>query len=299
MTTIIAPSSSEEKILRMVKDEDVIYIGIDVKSFPNGELLARITDINRADDKILLYFPLFPDTNNNFVLLLQILEIIRYYKENSRLLVIIPYLSYSRQDRRFLMGEALSLKVILNSISQYNPSFLIFYDVHNISSVIKMSKTPFIHLSVIHEVFKRALYKLSIQPSNILLISPDKGREYVVKNLSKKFGCTYAIVSKVRDKISGEVTFSFTDIDMDGFDAVFIVDDEISTGGTMAGVARYVVQHGNHNVYALASHLLLVNNAEERLFKSGVKDIFGSDTIPRKYSIFSIFETFSWLIKSL
>lgn len=299
MTTIITPSDSKDKILGIVKDEDLVYLDIVVKSFPNGELLARISDINRADDKILLYFPLFPDTNNNFVLLLQTLEIIRHYKENSRLLIVIPYLSYSRQDKRFLMGEALSLRVILDSLSQYNPSFLIFYDVHNIRSVIKLSKTPFIHLSVIYEVFKRALNRLSIQPNNILLISPDKGREFVVKNLSQKFGCVYTVVSKVRDRTSGEVTFSFTDKDLDSFDAVFIVDDEISTGGTMAGVARYVVEHGNPNVYALASHLLLVYNAEERLFSSGIKDIFGSDTVPRKYSIFSIFETFPEMIKSL
>lgn len=301
MTTIIVPSQNKDRINNFVDNIECEILEIVFKRFPNKEVLARIPDIQKADDRILVFFPLFPNVNDNFILLLQTLEIIRYYKTNSKLMLIIPYLSYSRQDKRFLVGEALSLKVVLDSLSLYNPSYLVVYDVHNIQAVIELSEIPLIHLSVIKEILARALERLSVSSDNILLLSPDKGREFLVKSLSKKFGCKYAVVSKYRDRITGEVSFSFSKVNLNlkNFDAVFIVDDEISTGGTMAGVAKYIIEHGNTNVYALASHLLLVNGADQRLFDSGVKDIFGSDTVPRSYSIFSVFETFPMLIKFL
>lgn len=301
MTTIIAPSQDKDRIKDVVGNMDCEILEVVFKRFPNNEVLSRIPDIERADDRILLFFPLFPNVNDNFMLLLQTMEIIRYYKANSKLMLIIPYLSYSRQDKRFLAGESLSLKVVLDSLSLYSPSYLVIYDVHNIQAVIELSEIPIIHLSVTKEILARALEKLSISAENVLLLSPDKGREFVVKNLSKKFGCTYSVVSKFRDRNTGEVSFSFSkvDLNLENFDAVFIVDDEISTGGTMAGVANHIIEHGNSNVYALASHLLLVNEADQRLFDSGVKDIFGSDTVPRPYSIFSVFETFPKLMEFL
>ncbi len=301
MTTIIVPPQYKDRVATVIDDVDYELLEVVVRQFPNNEVLARIPEIEMADDKILLFFPLFPQVNDNFMLLLQTLEVIRYYKTNSKLMLIIPYLSYSRQDKRFLVGESLSLKVILDAISLYRPTYLVIYDVHNIQAVVELSDIPLIHLSIYQEILAKALNILSINSKNILLLSPDKGREFVVKNLSKRFGCSYAVVSKFRDRNTGEVSFSFSkmDLSLKDFDAVFIIDDEISTGGTMAGVAKYVTENGNPNVYALATHLLLVNNAEQRLFDSGVKNIFGSDTVMRSFSIFSIFETFPKLMEFL
>jgi len=301
MTTIITPAHHKKRLEDAIGSLECEVLEIVFKLFPNREVLARIPEIDRADDKILLYFPLFPDVNDNLMLLLQTLEIIRYYKSNSDIMVVIPYLSYSRQDKRFLAGESLSLKVVLDSLSIYDPSYLVVYDVHNIQAVVELSNIPFIHLSLIQEILRRALHKLSLESESVLLLSPDKGREFIVRNLAKKFGCTYAVVSKFRDRNTGEVIFSFSGIDLNvrDFNAIFIVDDEISTGGTMAGVSRYLVNEGNSEVYALASHLLLVNNAEHRLKESGIRDIFGSDTVPKPYSIFSVFETFPKLMEFL
>ncbi len=301
MTTFISTKYYADKALRYELDRVFKIVHVDVKTFPNYEILARIEHIDRVDGKIFVFQNLFPNPNQNLILLFQILDILRHYKRLNEIYVIIPYLSYSRQDKRFLQGEALSLKVVLDHISSYEVNGIILFDVHNIKAVLDISKSPIYHFSLLEDIVREAIKLEKIKFDNSILVAPDIGREIVVRKIAKKLNIESITIKKYRDRVTGEVKFDFTSKEdrLDGYNTAIIIDDEISTGGTMAGVAKFLKDMGIKNIYSIATHLLLVNNAEQLLLNSGVKKIMGSDTIENKNSILSIFKIIPDIIKTI
>lgn len=111
---IAAPDFSFERAGKIAINMGVDSIEIATRIFPNGEVLARIMDTSLVDGSdVLLFHPTYPETNYRLFLLFQSVEALKYYGAK-KVMTVIPYLSYSRQDKRFLEGESLSLKLFLD-----------------------------------------------------------------------------------------------------------------------------------------------------------------------------------------
>lgn len=266
----------------------VFQASVEVKTrvFPNGEVLARLsrTEIIRGND-VCIYFSTYPDTNTRLQLLYQILEALNYYGARE-IFLILPYLSYSRQDKRFLEGEALSLKLIIDLLKSLNVGNLLTVNPHNKDSLLRFSKGMKITIiDAFNELISNALKLIG---NDVVLVAPDMGRCDDVKKLGETLNLTYVCLEKRRDRVTGEVTISLEkDFDING-KKVLIVDDEVSTGGTISKAANLVKKLGAKHIYVAAIHLLLVKNAVDRLNKAGVSAIFGTNTISNPYSILRV-----------
>jgi len=287
---VAAPDYAKDNAVRLASNLGCNYTLISTRYFPNGEVLARVNEVEklRDVDRIILFFPTYPNTNDRILMLFESLEAIRHYIPGSKLELVIPYFSYSRQDKRFLDGEALTLKLIIDFISVFDISRIYIFDIHSLESFKKYAKKlDYIHISLLHKLFE--YIKNIHEIDNAILVAPDEGRLNTVSDIAEKHSLDYTYLIKERDRYTGKVTMKpGEEIDFSKYNSAIILDDEISTGGTMALSSSYLKKNGVDTIIAAASHLLLISGADKKLFNSGVDFLYGSNTILNPYAVLYI-----------
>ncbi|HEW93450.1 MAG TPA: ribose-phosphate diphosphokinase [Thermoprotei archaeon] len=287
---VAAPDYAKDNAVRLASNLGCNYTLISTRYFPNGEVLARVNEVEklRDVDRIILFFPTYPNTNDRILMLFESLEAIRHYIPGSKLELVIPYFSYSRQDKRFLDGEALTLKLIIDFISVFDISRIYIFDIHSLESFKKYAKKlDYIHISLLHKLFE--YIKNIHEIDNAILVAPDEGRLNTVSDIAEKHSLDYTYLIKERDRYTGKVTMKpGEEIDFSKYNSAIILDDEISTGGTMALASSYLKKNGVDTIIAAASHLLLISGADKKLFNSGVDFLYGSNTILNPYAVLYI-----------
>jgi ribose-phosphate pyrophosphokinase len=198
----------------------------------------------------------------------------------NEVIALIPYMAYSRQDKAFLEGEVVSIRAVLKSLRSAGIETLITVDIHKEES-LRYFDGKAINVEP-WQVFANVLG--SDVKEDALVIAPDKGAEKRAATLAREIGVNYVVFSKYRDRITGEIRHEYKDIKLEG-KHVIIVDDIISTGGTVADIAKFVSERGAKKVYAVASHGLFVRNAVRRLRESRVDEVYVLNTVPQKENV--------------
>ena len=128
--------------------------------------------------------------------------------------------------------------------------------------------------------------KLSLK--NPLVVSPDQGGKERAKEFAKEFGLEYIALHKKRDKKNGKVQIKTKNADeVIGRDLI-LVDDMISTGGSIINATQFLKKQKCKRVYVACTHALLMNDAEKKIRKSGVTKIVSANTIPGKTSVVDV-----------
>lgn len=245
---------------------------IEFRKFPDGELYTRVLDKFSGDDVTIIQSTV---TDSDFVSLLQLIDAC---SDVSRINVVIPYMGYARQDKQFKPGEPVSARAIARSIKADTVYTINIHDEsvldHFDAKAVNLDATPVI-----------GKYIKNLKLKDPLIISPDDGAIGLAKNASKDMGIDYDFLEKTR--LSGDtVSIKPKNLAVKGRD-VIILDDIISTGGTMAETITLLRSLGAHDVYTACVHPVLSNNAVLKLFKAGVKAIIATDTIDKGVSVVS------------
>ena len=125
---------------------------------------------------------------------------------------------------------------------------------------------------------------------NPLVISPDQGGKERAKEFAKELGSEYIALEKTRDRKTGKVQIKTKNIDVANRDLI-LVDDMISTGGSIVKATQFLKKQKCKKVYVACTHALLMNDAEKKIKKAGVTKIISANTIPGKTSIVDISNT--------
>lgn len=263
------------------------------KKFPDGEVYIRL--LRRVErEKVLLVQSMYPDQNDRLVELLLTLELLNRYE--NRVNLLITYLAYARQDKEFLGGEAVSLRSIIKALLAQGVEALITVDAHNPLAVEEIVRgTKYVNL-LPGEIFAEVLSK-KYGGRKATVIAPDQGAAQRASSLAGYLGCGYLVVQKMRDRVTGQVEHVFSSLNRVP-DLAVIVDDIISTGGTIAGIASHLSNRGVEVVVA-TSHGLFVGDAYEKLVKSGVREIYAIPTVLRRLSNVVYLDIVPYLAKKL
>lgn len=252
------------------------------KRFPDGELYTRILD-DFAGDNVTIIQSIVNDSD--FVALLQLLDAC---SEAARINVVIPYMGYARQDKRFKKGEPISARAIARAIKADN---VFTVNIHD-ESILDYFDAKAVNLDATPMIGK---YIKNMELKNPLVIAPDDGAIGLARNAASDLGIDYDFLEKTR--LSGEsVTIQPKNIAVEGRD-VIIIDDIISTGGTMAETIALLKNRGAHGVFAACVHPVFSNNAVLKLFKAGVRRIIATDTIDKGVSVVSVASVIAEAIK--
>ncbi|MCD6195326.1 MAG: ribose-phosphate diphosphokinase [Staphylothermus sp.] len=262
----------------MIKEYCSDRINYIQKIFPDGEKYVRILDTDKITGKdVVLINTLYPRQNDSFIETLFLIDSLRRTFVR-KLVVIIPYLAYSRQDKQFLPGEPVSAEVIIKSIREAGADQLVVIDAHNPQSLRSFNGCT-INVLVSDILVNKALEYVE----NPIVLAPDKGALKRVEYAAVKYGLEYDYLVKSRDRITGEISMTSKELNVHERD-VIIVDDIISTGGTIALAIRHVKKQGARKVVVAASHGLMVGNALEKIKGAGVEKIILGNTLGIKHN---------------
>lgn len=248
------------------------YSDVTYKVFPDGESYLRFPEI--LEDEVMLVLTSYPDQNRSLLELFFSAELLSS-KGIERIYAVVPYLAYSRQDKEFLSWEIVSGRAILKIMRSLGLKKLFVVDFHSEKLSEEFSDLLINVLPV--KTFGRYLRENVEEP--YILIAPDTGASKRVKLVAEFLNKDYVVIRKLRDRVTGEVAHELPeDMNVRGFNTV-IIDDIISTGGTIASIARYLVSKGVRKIYVLASHGLFVSDSLDKLRVSGVSKVVVLNTV--------------------
>jgi ribose-phosphate pyrophosphokinase len=282
--SIISGKTSENLAKELSKKIKANLVKSEIRVFPDGE--SKITLIGKiSKKKSIVLQSIYPPVDTNLV---QVLSLITKAKENSsEVIAVIPYMGYARQDREFLPGEIVTMKVLGKLFKSAGASKIIVVDIHS-SIGLKHFSIKTKNVTAIPDLvgfFK----KLSLK--NPLVVSPDQGGKERAKKFAKEFNSDYIALEKTRDKKTGKVKIKTKNLEEVENRDLILVDDIISTGGSIIKATQFLKKQKCKRIYVACTHALLMNDAEKKIKKAGVTSIISTNTIPGKTSKVDISKT--------
>jgi ribose-phosphate pyrophosphokinase len=241
------------------------------KRFPDDEFYIRLHD-NIAGQDVLIVQTAYPD--QKIVELLLIQDAV-HDAGAKKVTVVLPYFGYSRQDKKFEDGEAISARAIAQHISLH-ADCVITVDPHK-EHILKFFTVPAYSCSAVSAI---AQY---LKEKHIdFILAPDKGAKERARETAALINCEYDYLEKTR--IDGS-TVKVTPKKLDARGRhVAIIDDIISTGSTMAHSIKELKKQGAASVSVACTHGLFVGGAKEKLLSADCDEIIATDTIETEYS---------------
>ena len=282
--SVISGKSSEDLARKLSKRIKANLVKSSVRIFPDGE--SKITLSGKiSKKKSIIVQSIYPPVDSN---LIQALSLISKAKEtSSEVIAVIPYMGYARQDREFLPGEVVTMKVLAKLFKGAGASKIIAVDIHSLIG-FKHFTIKSKNVTAIPDLVKY-LKKLSLK--NPLVVSPDQGGKERAKEFAKEFELDFIALHKKRDRKTGKVQIKTKNLDEVANRDLILVDDMISTGGSIVKATQFLKKQKCKKVYVACTHALLMNDAERKIKKAGVTKIISSNTIPGKTSIVDISNT--------
>jgi len=290
LINLIAGNSSEDLAKKISKKLKANLVKSNVRVFPDGE--SKITLKGKfTKNKSIIVQSIYPPVDSNLIRALAMVSKAKEY--SNEVIIVIPYLGYARQDREFLPGEVVTMKVLGNLFKGAGASKIIVVDIHS-KIGLKYFKIKSENISAIPDLAK---YFKKIKLKNPLVVSPDQGGKERAKEFAKQFESEFIVLSKTRDRKTGKVKIKTTGLDeVKGRDLI-LVDDMISTGGSIVKATEFLKKQKCNQVFVACTHALLMNDAEKKIRKAGVSKIISTNTIPGKTSIVDISNTIVKAIK--
>ena len=198
-----------------------------------------------------------------------------------RITAVVPYFAYARKDRQTKARDPVTTKYMAQLLEAVAIDTVVTLEVHNIVAFQNSFRCRCIHLDTRLLFANRAAELAGSLP--VVVASPDPGgvkraqlfRETLEEKIARPVGG--AFLEKRRS--GGQVTGTQFVGDVAG-SVVLVVDDLISTGGTMVRAAKACREHGAKDVYALAAHGLFVGEAASKLSDSSITGTIITDTVP-------------------
>jgi ribose-phosphate pyrophosphokinase len=246
------------------------------KEFPDGEQYVRIENPDLLSSRTAVVVnTMYPGQDKSVMETLMLVDAcLRAGAVDVKL--VIPYLAYSRQDKLFLAGEPVSFSIVLKTLRHLGATGLVTVDSHNPDKLTEFQGRV-VNLLVSDLLVQEAL-KYS---SNPIVIAPDKGALKRAEHAAVKLGLRFDYLVKTRDRVTGQVSYQPREIRIGGEDIV-IVDDIISTGGTIAESSKLLLEAGASSVIVAATHGLLIGNALEKIRAAGVRKVILANTLGLK-----------------
>lgn len=221
--------------------------------------------------------------------------------EPRKIIAILPYHGYARQDRIHRPGECNSAHVVAKLIEAVGVDKLITVELHN-ETILGFFKIPVVHLSGL-SLFQEDVAKLG---NDIVIITPDAGALKRAQRFAETLDMPLALIEKKRDLNHMHKILSMRVVGDVKEKTVIIVDDVIVTGGTLVNAAYLLKEKGAKTVIAAATHADFVGGSDKILKDSPIDHIWVTDTIPvraewkfEKLRMFPIASTIATSIKSM
>jgi ribose-phosphate pyrophosphokinase len=247
-----------------------------VERFPDGEVDVRLLESVRRRD-VFLVQSTSPPVNDHLMELLAMADACRRAAA-ARITAVIPYFGYARADKRRGRGEPITARVVADLLETVGVAHVVTLDPHTpqIEGFFHAPVDTLTAVPALCEALRESL------PKDVVVVSPDAGRANLAAHYARCLGAPVVVLHKRR---SGGDDVEVTHVvgDVSG-KACVIIDDVISTAGTMAKSIRVLLDKGARpDILIAATHGLFMDRARERLDALPVREILVTDTVePRE-----------------
>ena len=243
-----------------------------VGTFKNGESRIRLEENVRGGDVFIVQSICHP-VNHHIMELCLMIQAARG-SSAGRVTAVVPYYAYARQEKKMSGREPISAKLVAKFLEAAGADRVLTIDLHA-PAIEGFFEVPVDHLRagpLLAEHFRR------MRLTNITVVSPDPGGVSRATDFRNRLGGNLAIIAKQRPEVDVVESLEMVG-DVAGRTAI-IVDDMISTGGTLAQAAHLVRERGAKEVYACAVHGLFAGDAFEQLSQSPLKQVVVTNSYP-------------------
>ena len=279
MASYFVIGSPASKILAksVAKKIHAKYLDTMLKVFPDGESKLTISE-QVKDGVILVVSSTGPPVDSNMI---QTLSLISKASEmSSKVIAIVPYVGYAKQDKEFLKGEIVTISVIAQLFKAAGATRLITVDFHS-PDALNFFKLPTKNISAVPlfvEYFKN--YKLK----DPLVVSPDMFWKSNAEKFANHLDTTAIVLNKQRDrKTGGLAIISRLPKFSKGRDLI-LLDDMVSSGGSILKAIQFLKKENFRNIYVVCTHPVFADDSERKIKKAGVTEIIGTNSIAGKFA---------------
>lgn len=273
---VIFAGTANPELAASVARELAVRLGVcDVERFPDGETSVRLDEPVRGRE-VFVVQPTGPPVNDHLVELLAFADACRRASARS-ITAIVPYFGYARADKRDSQRVPVAASMVADLMQAVGIGHVVTVDVHT-PQLEGFFRVPVDGLTAVPVLADAVSERL---PEGTVVVSPDAGRVPMATKYAQRLKTSVVVLHKRRE--SGTETM-VTHLVGDVRDRpCLIVDDMISTGGTVAnGVEALLAAGARPEIYVAATHGLLLDGAREKLERAGVREVLVTDSVPAK-----------------
>jgi ribose-phosphate pyrophosphokinase len=292
---IFAGRASENLAKRIANAYGQSLGSVNVNVFSDGEFQPSLEETVRGQDVFIVQSTM-PPTENLFELLLLIDAAKR--ASARKIIAVIPYFGFARQDRKDKPRVAIGAKLSANMLIAAGIDRIMTMDLHA-DQIQGFFEVPVDHLYA-STLFLKEIEALNSE--NLVIAAPDVGGAKRANSYSKRLNCGLALCHKNRKK-ANEIAEMTVIGEVLGKDVV-IIDDMCDTAGTLTTAADLLIGKGAKSVRAFCTHAVLSGPAYERINSSKLTELIVTDTIPMteisdKIRVITVSDLFSDVINKL
>jgi ribose-phosphate pyrophosphokinase len=256
------------------------HIGVDmglsdVSRFSDGEINMKVNETVRGDDVFIIQST-SPPVNDHLMELLIMIDAMRR-SSAGRITAVIPYFGYARQDRKARSHDPISAKLVANMLTTAGADRILTMDLH-CPQIQGFFDIPMDHLRGMY-IFVDYIKNCFADLNDVVVVSPDLGSVARCNFFAENLDVPLAIVDKRRSpNVADKSDIANFIGDVKGKSAV-LLDDVVTTGGSLCNAAISVMEHGAKQVLACVTHPVLSGNAVQTIANSPLERLIVLDTI--------------------
>jgi ribose-phosphate pyrophosphokinase len=245
----------------------------DVGRFSDGEIMLELLENVRGRDVFVLQSTSYP-TNDSLMEVMVMVDALRR-SSAGRITAAIPYLGYSRQDRRPRSARvAITAKVVANMLTSVGVNRLLTMDLHS-DQIQGFFDIPVDNIYATPILIEDLLIQ---KHQDLVVVSPDVGGVVRARATAKQLNSDLAIIDKRRPKANVAKVMNIIGEVADR--TCVIMDDMVDTANTLCEAASALKKQGAKKVLAYATHPILSGSAVERITNSDLDELVVTNTIP-------------------
>jgi len=280
MAKILLTGQSNPVLTRKIAKLAKVKLGqVEISQFPGGETHVQIKE-KLAGKNVFLVQSCFNPTNEYLTELLVLIDAAKRLKPR-KITAIIPFYPYRRQEKQRQVGESVTAQLVAKLLKAAGCHKVIAVELHS-EKIAKFFDIPVTHLRTL-PLMANYFTKKFKNPDDYLVVAPDQGSAKMSRELAKILKIPLVVVTKTRltynkvkiTKLTGNVTDK----------NVILLDDEISTGGTICKVVEALKKQGVRDIYVAVTHGAFTDQAIQKISRVPIKEVVITDTVaqPKKY----------------
>ena len=271
--TLFSGTAHKELATGVAQELQIALGACEVKRFPDGEVSVEVCEAVRGRE-VFIVQPTSPPLNDHLVELLAMADACRRASAE-KITAVVPYFGYARSDQRQGRGKPIMASMVALVAQAIGINHLITMDLHSaqIEGFFQTAVEILTAVPVMCDAIRERL------PPGTVVVSPDEGRVKMAAQYAQRLNTSVIVIHKHRE--TGSEVHALRVVGDVRDRPCLIVDDMISTGGTIASSIDALLDAGARNeIFVAATHGLLLPGSREKLTHAAIRKVFVTDTIP-------------------